>query len=157
MENEALKEEMELLLSEKEVTLGDKKIIVHKISLIDSIKMTSYLSNIVSKLMNDFDGVAQALAKLTISDDDNDKEAMQIRAVGAVELLAFIGEDSADFISNLIAKTTNVPEDEVGNISAEDGIDLLFDIYEVNKSFFTKFMSKLQKKAGKKKGTKKTK
>lgn len=156
MENEALKEEMELLLSDKEVTLGDKKIIVHKISLIDSIKMTSYLSNIVSKLMNDFDGVAQALAKLTIG-EDNDKEAMQIRAVGAVELLAFIGEDSADFISNLIAKTTNVPEDEIGNISAEDGIDLLFDIYEVNKSFFTKFMSKLQKKAGKKKGAKKTK
>lgn len=156
MENEALKEEMELLLSDKEVTLGDRKIIVHKISLIDSIKMTSYLSNIVSKLMNDFDGVAQALAKLTIG-EDNDKEAMQIRAVGAVELLAFIGEDSADFISNLIAKTTNVPEDEVDSISAEDGIDLLFDIYEVNKSFFTKFMSKLQKKAGKKKGTKKTK
>ena len=156
MENEALKEEMELLLSDKEVTLGDKKIIVHKISLIDSIKMTSYLSNSVSKLMNDFDGVAQALAKLTIG-EDNDKEAMQIRAVGAVELLAFIGEDSADFISNLIAKTTNVPEDEVDSISAEDGIDLLFDIYEVNKSFFTKFMSKLQKKVGKKKGAKKTK
>jgi hypothetical protein len=44
-----------------------------------------------------------------------------------------------------------------GSISAEDGIDLLFDIYEVNKSFFTKFMSKLQKKVGKKKGAKKTK
>ena len=156
MEKEDLKDEMELLLSDKEATVDGKTVVVHKISLIDSIKMTSYLSAIISNALTNIEAVNSAVAKLMFNSED-ERETMQIKAVGVAELLSLVGDDAPEFVGKLIVKTTNISEDDVDNVSAEAGIDLLFDIYEVNKGFFTKFMNKLQKKVGKKRATKKTK
>lgn len=155
--SEEVKDEIDLLLSEKEVKVNNKKVIIHKISLLDSIRLTSKLSNIASKILEDSDATASALTKITFKGaKDDDTNINAIHVVGITELLAIIGEDSASLLEDVIGKTTNMSDDDIDNISAEDGIDILFDIYEVNKGFFTKFMNKLQKKT-KKHHVKKTK
>ena len=43
----------------------------------------------------------------------------------------------------------NLTDEEAEQIDVDEGIDLLFSIYEVNKGFFTKLSNKLQKKVKK--------
>ena len=69
--------------------------------------------------------------------------------MGLVELLGIIGEDGVDIVTDLIVKSTNLTDEEAEQIDVDEGIDLLFGIYEVNKGFFTKLSNKLQKKVKK--------
>ena len=147
------KQEMELLLSEKERKINDKRIVVKKISLLDSIRLASHLSGIATSIINNSELTASAVAKITYKDENGDVEQTNgVRMLGIAELLGVIGDEGADIVNDLIVKSTNLEDSEVEEISLEDGIDLLFDIYEVNKDFFTKLSNKLQKKV-KKQGT----
>ena len=156
--DDSVKDEIDLLLSDKEVNVSGKKVVVHKISLLDSIRLTAGLSGIVGKVIEDSDATASAITKLTFSSDKETSDNLKvIHLVGVAELVSVIGDDSADIIKDIVSKTTNMTDEDIEEMSAEDGIDILFDIYEVNKGFFTKFMNKLQKKTVKNAQIKKTK
>ena len=141
-----MEKEMELLLNtEKEVKIGNKKVVVHKISMLDSIKLASHLSVIATALIANSDATAKALTMLQVGDNEEEDNS-NVRLLGIAQLLAILGTEGADLLGDIIEKCTNLEEEEVAKIPAEDGIDLLFEIYEVNKSFFTKLSQKLKEK-----------
>ena len=47
------KDEMDLLLAEREIKVGTKKFIVKKISMVNTIRLTTRLSGVVKRLMED--------------------------------------------------------------------------------------------------------
>jgi hypothetical protein len=153
------KDEMDLLLSEKERKIGDKKVVVKKISLLNTIRLASHLSEIAGRVVQNSELAASAITKLTFSEGENEQQVNGVRLMGIVELLGIIGEDGSDLVVDLITKSTNLTEEEAEEIDTDSGIELLFDIYEVNKGFFTKLSNKLQKKVKKPraKSTEKTK
>lgn len=146
--------EMELLLSEKEVTVGNKNVVVKRIALLDTIRLASQLSDIVSTVLNSNKDFDVALYKIFYNggrkdEDGNDikeseNEINAIRFAGILELIGLVGDDAVNFLKNLIVKSTNISFEDVESVDASDGIDLLFTIYEVNKNFFKKCMSKLK-------------
>ena len=140
------KEEMDLLLSEKELKIGDKRVVIKKISLLNTIRLASHLSEIAGRVVQNSELSASALSKLTFNDENQAEQANAIRMMGLVELLGIIGEDGADIVTDLIVKSTNLTDEEAEQIDVDEGIDLLFGIYEVNKGFFMKLSNKLQKK-----------
>ena len=141
-----MEKEMELLLNtEKEVKIGNKKVVVHKISMLDSIKLASHLSVIATALIANSDATAKALTLLQVGDNEEEDNS-NVRLLGIAQLLAILGTEGADLLGDIIEKCTNLEEEEIDQIPAEDGIDLLFEIYEVNKSFFTKLSQKLKEK-----------
>lgn len=141
-----MEKEMELLLNtEKEVKIGNKKVVVHKISMLDSIKLASHLSVIATALIANSDATAKALTMLQVGDNEEEDNS-NVRLLGIAQLLAILGTEGADLLGDIIEKCTNLEEEEIAKIPAEDGIDLLFEIYEVNKSFFTKLSQKLKEK-----------
>ena len=141
-----MEKEMELLLNtEKEVKIGNKKVVVHKISMLDSIKLASHLSVIATALIANSDATAKALTMLQVGDNEEEDNS-NVRLLGIAQLLAILGTEGADLLGDIIEKCTNLEEEEIDQIPAEDGIDLLFEIYEVNKSFFTKLSQKLKEK-----------
>lgn len=149
--------EMELLLSEQEMTINGKKIIVKKIALLDTIRIASKISDVVARILGNpetFDGI---LKQITYAKEGASEETINgVRMTGVVDLFGLIGEDSVDIIKYVMEKSTNLTEDEVEDVDCLSGVDLLTNIYKVNKSFFVKCWSKLEGKS-KKKNSKKTK
>jgi hypothetical protein len=145
MSEEKNTSEMELLLSEQEIKVDGKTVIVHKLAMLDTIRLASQMSSLAAAIVNNSDTAANAIGKLAVNSGDANSDNA-IRLIGMVEILGLVGEDAADLIQNIIVKSTNLTEDEAELISAEEGIDLLFKIYEVNKSFFKKFLQKLKEK-----------
>jgi len=156
--------EMELLLSEKEVKLANgKKVVVKRIALLDTIRLTARLSGIVGAVMNSSENFTSALAKIAYSGKlvgggkDTEENINSIRLMGIVEAFNIIGEDGTELLKDILVKSTTLTDEDVEQIDCVDGIDILFDIYEVNKSFFGKCWSKLKAKVEKKKPEKKKK
>lgn len=156
--------EMELLLSEKEVKLANgKRVVVKRIALLDTIRLTARLSGIVGAVMNSSENFTSALAKIAYNGElvgggkDTESNINSIRMMGIVEAFNIIGEDGTELLKDILVKSTTLTDEDVEQIDCVDGIDILFDIYEVNKSFFGKCWSKLKGKVGKKKPEKKTK
>ena len=145
MSEEKKTNEMELLLSEQEIKVDGKVVIVHKLAMLDTIRLASQMSSLAAAIVNNSEVAANAIGKLAVNSGDINSDNA-IRLIGMVEILGLVGEDAADLIQNIIVKSTNLTEDEAELISAEEGIDLLFKIYEVNKSFFKKFLQKLKEK-----------
>ena len=136
---------MELLLSEQEIKVDGKTVIVHKLAMLDTIRLASQMSSLAAAIVNNSEVAANAIGKLAVNSGDINSDNA-IRLIGMVEIIGLVGEDAADLIQNIIVKSTNLDYDEAELISAEEGIDLLFKIYEVNKSFFKKFLQKLKEK-----------
>lgn len=147
--------EMELLLSEQEMTVSGKKVVIKKIALLDTIRIASKVSDVVAKILGNAEAFDGILARITFKSDEEDK-TNGIRMTGIIDLFGLIGDDSVDIIKYIIEKSTNLTPEETEEVDCLEGIDLLSGIYEVNKSFFGKCLSKL---AGKKqkKGPKKAK
>lgn len=150
------KQEMDLLLAEQERKIGDKRVVVHKISLLDSIRLASHLSVVASNIVENSSLTASALTKITYKDDNDPEQTNGVRMLGIIEMLGVLGDSGAEVVNDLIVKSTNLTDEEVEKIDLEEGVDLLFDIYEVNKDFFTKLSNKLQKKMKKTAATKST-
>lgn len=143
--------EMEVLLSEKEIKLGEKKVIVKRIALLDTIRLASHISEVVSVAVNSSDAVTNALYKIGYQGNAEEKDSPDdlltgVRITGFIELFSILGNDGTDLLKELIVKSTNLTDEEAEQIDCVDGIDLLSAIYEVNKGFFGKLSSKLQEK-----------
>lgn len=146
--SETSEKEIQLLLSEKEIQLGDKTVVVKKLSILNAIRLASQLSGIASRVISSPETSAGALSKLMYQpkEDDKKEDIAGIRLLGFVELLDLIGEDFVDVLRDIIVKTTNLTIAEAEELTGDKGIDILFDIYEVNKDFFVKSMNKLKEK-----------
>ena len=151
-------EELELLISEKELAIGDKTVVVKKISMLDTIRIAASISDLVARVMNDTNAFSTAIAKMMYKEEmaeDGESYGLGIQAAGVIELLRIIGDDGVSVIKNIIVKSTNLTGVEVEELDLVDGIDLLITIYEVNKGFFTKCGKRLQEKLGSQKEKKK--
>ena len=137
--------EMGVLLSEQELKVDGKIVIIHKLAMLDTIRLASQMSSLAASIVNNSELAANAIGKLAVNSGDAGSDNA-IRLIGLVEILGLVGEDAADLVQSIIIKSTNLSDEEAEVISAEEGIDLLFKIYEVNKSFFAKFLKKLKEK-----------
>ena len=161
--------EMELLLSEKEMKFGDKRVIIKRISLLDGMRLTQQISSVASMAIEQSGVVSNALMKIAFSGgerlDDNGKpvtddsgnvlrlseqEVNGIKISGVLEIFNVLGEDIVDLVKDLIVKATNLTDEEAEEIDCVDGVDLIAEIVEVNKPFFQKLSSKLKEKMAKK-------
>lgn len=140
------KDEMDLLLAEREIKLGTKKFIVKKISMLNAIRLTTKLSGVVKRLMEDSEGFSRAISELSYVDENNKATTTSIRLLGFVDLVTMIGDEGVDFIKELIVKSTTMTDEDVEMITLEDSVDLIQNIYEVNEGFFTKFIAKVNEK-----------
>ena len=147
--------ELDVLLAEQEIKVDGKTVVVHKLAMLDTIRLASQMSSLASAIVNNSEYAASAIGKFTVNSGDAVSDNA-IKVIGLVEILGLVGDDAADLIQSIVTKSTNLTEEEAEQISAEEGIDLLFNIYEVNKGFFTKFLKKLQEKAKTLKAEKKT-
>ena len=155
MAKEGKDKELDILLANKELKVGDKLVVVKRFSLLDTIRIASHLSSIAGMILNATDATATALNKVMYNPTEegvSEQTVNSIRFMGMLELIGILGEEGADLMADIIAKGTR---DEVEEIDAIDGVDILFTLYEVNKGFFTKFMNKLEKKMPKAKKEKK--
>lgn len=148
--------EIEVLLSEQEIKVDGKVVVVHKLAMLDTIRLASQMSSLASAIVNNSEVASNAINKFAVNSGDANSDNA-IRIIGMVEILGLVGEDAADLIQNIIVKSTNLSIEEAEAISAEEGIDLLFSIYEVNKGFFKKFLQKLKEKAKNLQGEKESK
>lgn len=146
-----MENEMELLLSEQELVINGEQVKIHKFPMLAGIRLTSQLSKIVGKVLTveDNAGIIDTAVKALATTGETDADTTSFRLYGIRVLLELLGDDLVDLIAQVISKSTDLPLKEVEKISLEDGIDLLFAIYEVNKNFFTKFSMKLQSLAEK--------
>ena len=76
------KEEMDLLLAEREIKVGTKKFIVKKISMLNAIRLTTKLSGVVKRLMEDSEGFSRAISELSYVDENNKATTTSIRLLG---------------------------------------------------------------------------
>lgn len=148
--------EMDLLLSEKELKIGDKKVVVKRIALLDTIRLASHVSDVVSLVLKSSELFSQALYKVTYNGGDagdgekpTQSDIDGVRVLGLVEMFGIIGEDGTELLKDLIVKSTNLTDKEVEEIDCISGIDIVSTIFEVNKDFFLKCMSKLKEKMSK--------
>ena len=148
--------ELELLISEKELEFGDKQIVVKKISMLDTIRIASSLSDIIVKVMDDSDTFSTAIAKITFESEDGE-DVTPIKIMGFLELIGAVGDDGVELLKNIIVKSSNLTPAELEDIDIVDGVDLVSAVYEVNKGFFMKCGKKLMAKMEKKKQKKATK
>lgn len=158
MAKEGKDKELDILLANKELKIGDKLVVVKRFSLLDTIRIASHLSSLAGMILNATDATATALNKIMYNPTEegvSEQTVNSIRFMGMLELIGILGEEGADLMADIIAKGTNLDRDEVEEIDAIDGVDVLFTLYEVNKGFFTKFMNKLEKKMPKAKKEKK--
>ena len=58
------KEELEVLLADKEVTVNGNKVVVKRLSFLDTLRLTQHLSGIVTRIINDADTFSSALTKI---------------------------------------------------------------------------------------------
>jgi len=147
--------EMELLLSEKELVINDKRIVVKRIALLDTIRLAARLSEIVSIALNSSEAVTSALYKISYSGNPNvenetDESINSIRITGLFEIFGILGEDGTSLLKDVIVKSTNLSDVEAEQIDCVDGIDLISTIVEVNAGFFKKLSNKLKEKLKKK-------
>lgn len=154
--------EMEVLLSEKELNIGGKRVIVKRIALLDTIRLASHISEVVSVAVNSSEAVTNALYKVAYSgnpevENETEENINGIRVTGILEILGILGDDGTNLLKDLIVKSTNLTDEEAEEIDCVDGIDLVATIFEVNKGFFGKLSSKLKEKLKKKRSTKKDK
>ena len=149
-------EEIEVLLSTREIMINGKKELVKRFSFMDTIKIASNASTVVSHALTDPTALSNAFAKLTATTEDADV-SNGLRLMGIVELLSLIGEDSSDFIRDLILRATNLDTETLNDLDPDVGVELIFMIYEVNKGFFTKCLTKLKEKMPKAETKKETK
>lgn len=150
--------ELDILLANKEVKVGDKIVTVKRFSLLDTIRIASHLSGIAGMVLNATDATATALNKLMYSPTEegvSEQTVNSIRFMGLLELIGILGDEGADLVADVIRKGTNLDSTEVDELDALDGIEILFTLYEVNKGFFTKLLNKLEKKIPKVKKEKK--
>ena len=140
------KDEMDLLLAEREIKVGTKKFIVKKISMLNAIRLTTKLSDVVKRLMEDSDSFSRAMSELSYVNEKDNRATQSIRVLGVIDLISMLGEDGVDFIKELILKSTTMEEEDVEAVSLEDSVDLIESIYEVNEGFFTKFTKKVNEK-----------
>ena len=139
-------EEMELLLSDQEVKVNGKTVIVHKFPMLAAIRITAKLSKLVGKAIKDEEStsnVETAFNALILGGSDTEDSKAYL-AYGIRIFMEMFGEPLVDIIGDVIYKSTDLGKDEIEAIDLEEGLDLLVAIYEVNKGFFTKFMSKLK-------------
>lgn len=137
------KEELDVLLADKEVTVNGNKVVVKRLSFLDTLRLTQHLSGIVTRIINDADTFSSALTKIMYKSDNPETDTV-IRANGLLEITNSLGEDGIEFLMDIIVKSTSLTEDEIEEIDCEAGIDLAFDIYEVNKGFFMRCLKKLK-------------
>lgn len=154
--------EMEVLLSEKELNIGGKRVIVKRIALLDTIRLASHISEVVSVAVNSSEAVTNALYKVAYSgnpevENETEENINGIRVTGILEILGILGDDGTNLLKDLIVKSTNLTDEEAEEIDCVDGIDLVATIFEVNKGFFGKLSNKLKEKLKKKRSTKKDK
>lgn len=143
--------EMEVLLSEKEVKVSGKKVVVKRIALLDTIRLASHLSEVVGLALNSSDGVINAVAKITYQgnkeiEGETESDINGIRIAGLVEILGLLGNEGVDLLKDILVKSTNLSEEDIEGIDGVDGIDLIEAVIEVNKGFFVKSMNKLKEK-----------
>lgn len=139
-------EEMELLLSDQEVKVGGKTVLVHKFPMLAAIRITAKISKLVGKAIKDEEStsnVETAFNALMLS-GSNAEDSKAYLAYGVRILMEMFGETLVDIIGDIIHKSTDLGKEEIEAIDLEEGLDLLTVIYEVNKGFFTKFMNKLK-------------
>lgn len=145
--------ELELLTSEKEVTVKGKQVIVKKISMLDSIRIASGLSGVVANVLKEDSAFGAALAKITYTPEKGEDDTV-IKIMGLLEMIGLIGEDGVNIIKQIISKSTTLTNKEIEDLDLLEGTDLLFDIYEVNESFFEKCGKRLQERLNPKKAKK---
>ncbi len=143
--------EMELLLSEKEIEVGEIEVVVKRIPLLDTMRIAAKLSDVLSKVLNNTEGFNLAMYKILYNGnkdnpDETENDKMAIRITGVLELIGLAGDDAIDLLKMVILKSTNLDKENVEKLDPIGGIDLLEAIYEVNKGFFEKCMSKLKVK-----------
>lgn len=137
------KKELEVLLADKEIYINNNKVVVKRISFMDSMRLTQKLSGIAIKIISNADVFSSAISKIMYKSDNPETDVI-IRMNGVLEVINHLGEDGIDFIREIMLKTTTLTADEVEQIDLESGFDLVMIIYEVNKGFFTKLLNKLK-------------
>lgn len=147
--------ELELLISEKEVEVGGKQVVVKKISMFNTVRIASQISSVVAKVMEDTDRFTLSLAKVMYQPPEGEEDDMAVRLMGIVEIFGAIGDDGVDLLKNIITKSTNLTAEDAEELDIIEGVDILTSIYEVNKGFFVKCGKKLQEKMKKPTKTKK--
>lgn len=144
--DDKMEKELELLLSEKEVKVLDRVVVVKRYSMLDTIRLASQAGKIAATVLNNSEMITNALNRIVYTDDEDKDSENSIRFIGIMQLLEALGDDGVDFIKSLISKATDMTNNEIEEIDLSDGVDLLTVIYEVNKGFFLKSMKKLQEK-----------
>ena len=136
-------DEMDILLAEKELTFGTKRVVVKKYSLLDTVRLAASASGIVNRIVKESESFSSAISKIMINTDDSTSNGIKI--IGAIELFDLIGDDGIVFLRDAISKATTLDLDEIEELGLDEGIEVVMEIYKVNKSFFMKSMNKVKK------------
>ena len=131
--------ELEILLAGEEMDVNGTHVVIKKIAMLDTLRLATQLSSLVTKVMSDAEAFSTALAKVMYEGD----ESAPIKIAGALELLGMMGEEGIVLLQNVLMKSTNLSKEDVEALDLVDGLDVAEGVYRVNKVFFVKSGNKL--------------
>ena len=121
--------EMELLLSEKEIKVDGKIVVVHRLAMLDTIRLASQMSALASAIVQNSEFASNAIGKLAINSGDENADNA-IRLIGIVEILGLVGDDAADLVESIVVKSTNLTEEEAEEAVKKENGNKFWNIEE---------------------------
>lgn len=128
-----LNKEADILFAEdRVVNIGTRELVIKPFSWVKSAQAIVAISKMIELLIAG--GDKSVLDKIIDSKAKDTKEILEL----VFPIIANHGESLFAYINKLIILGSDISKDELNNISFEVGIDLVVEIFEVNKDFFMK-------------------
>ena len=147
-----MQNEMDIIIGEKIVQVGGEDITIKKFSFKQGQLVAINIAKLVKTLLNYTEEVAFGIN--LIKENSNPIEAI----TGLSCILASLEPKDVDNFNEIIRIGAKLSKEQMEELDLEEGIELVVAMYEVNKSFFTRFMNnhfpQLEKKSEEEKPTK---
>ena len=127
--------EMDIIIGEKIVQVSGEDITIKKFSFKQGQLVAINIAKLVKTLLNYTEEVAFGVN--LIKENSNPIEAI----TGLSCILASLEPKDVDNFNEIIRIGAKLSKEQMEELDLEEGIELVIAMYEVNKSFFTRFMN----------------
>ena len=129
-------DDLQVLLPNRDIKIGEEVITLRPFSFGAIPKVMSHIQDISYIFTN----IPPEVLELLRQEESKDSvlDAQSVMSAELIDYMSTIIEVGGDNVFNLMALATNKPVDWIKDLSLDEGISLLIDIFEINYDFFEK-------------------
>lgn len=135
--------ETDVLFGREVVSVGDKELEIKKFTWEKTIYITPILGEIIIGILPYAEDIVNKIKYL--QDLGEDAGAVEV-AVAIAEIISKIDKKTLENFNKIIAISAGLTKKEMEQLELEEGINLVVAIYNVNKGFFTKYLTVAEQK-----------